>query len=427
MDNERAERVWARVDVIYRSESRRAFATLVRLLGDFDLAEEALHEAFAAALEQWPCEGIPDNPRAWLITAARFRGIDAMRRRRRLDSATAELDDVTTAAWPPRPTPDLEGLADDPLRLLFTCCRPDLPPDAQIALTLREVCGLTTEEIARAYLTRAPTIAQRIVRAKQRIRERRIAYEVPGAAELAARRALVMRVIYLVFNEGYASSSGSEHIRVDLCEEAIRLARLLSELLPDPETDGLLALLLLQDARRAARTSSSGDIVLFAEQDRCLWDQRRIAEGTELVERALNAGGSGAYVLQAAIAAIYAESADNDSIDWPQIVALHDELSRLDPSPVARLARAVAVAGRDGPEAALALVDAILAGGELADYLPAHAARAELCRRLGRNREALDAYRRALGLSRQEPERRLMQRRIAELEDDAWTHAGSCA
>ena len=417
MDRESEDRVRARVDVIYRAESRRAFATLVRLLGDFDLAEEALHEAFAAALEQWPREGIPDNPRAWLITAARFRGIDAMRRRRRLDSATAELGNVTMAAWPPLPTPDFEGLADDQLRLLFTCCRPDLPPDAQIALTLREVCGLTTEEIARAYLTRAPTIAQRIVRAKQRIREERIPYEVPGAAELADRRALVMRVIYLVFNEGYSSSSGAEHIRVDLCKEAIRLARLLTELLSDPETDGLLSLLLLQDARRAARTSPSGDIVLFAQQDRSLWDAQRIAEGTALVERALNEGGSGPYVLQAAIAAIYAESIDNVSIDWTQIVALHDVLSRLDPSPVAGLARAVAVAGRDGPEAGLALVDAILAGGELADYMPAHAARADLCQRLGRKDDALVSYRRALGLSHQEPEQRLLQRRIAELEN----------
>lgn len=417
MGSEREDRLRAQVDVIYRAESRRAFATLVRLLGDFDLAEEALHEAFAAALEQWQRVGIPDNPRAWLITAARFRGIDALRRRRRLDSATAELGNVTMAAWPPLPTPDFEGLADDQLRLLFTCCRPDLPPDAQIALTLREVCGLSTEEIARAYLTRAPTIAQRIVRAKQRIREDRIPYEVPGANELAARRALVMRVIYLVFNEGYSSSSGAEHIRVDLCEEAIRLARLLTDLLPDPETDGLLSLMLLQDARREARTSPSGDIVLFAQQDRSLWDTQRIAEGTALVERALKEGGSGPYVLQAAIAAIYAESIDNGSVDWVQIVALHDVLSHLDPSPVARLARAVAVAGRDGPEAGLALVDAILADGELTDYLPAHAARADMCRRLGRKDDALGSYRRALGLSKQEPEQRLLQRRIAEIEN----------
>jgi len=417
MDSESEETVRARVDGIYRAESRRAFATLVRLLGDFDLAEEALHEAFMAALEQWPREGIPNNPRAWLITAARFRGIDAMRRRRRLDSATAELGNVTMAAWPPRPTPDFEGLADDQLRLLFTCCRPDLPADAQSALTLREVCGLTTEEIARAYLTRAPTIAQRIVRAKQRIREEQIPYEVPGAAELPARRALVMRVIYLVFNEGYSSSSGAERIRVDLCEEAIRLARLLTELLPDPETHGLLSLLLLQHARRAARTSASGDIVLFAKQDRSLWDRERIAEGTAFVERALKDGGSGPYVLQAAIAAIYAESVDNGSIDWAQIVALHDVLSRLDPSPVARLARAVAVAGRDGPEAGLVLVEAILSGGELADYLPAHAARAHFCQRLGRKDDALVSYRRAFGLSQQEPEQRLFQRCIAELEN----------
>lgn len=310
MDGEFEREIRAQVDVVYRAESRRVFATLIRLLGDFDLAEEALHEAFAAAVEQWPRQGVPQNPRAWLVTVGRLRGIDALRRRRRFVQTAADMRDARTPAWPPGPGPELEEVADDRLRLLFACCRPDLPPDAQIALTLRELCGLTTEEIARAYLTRPPTIAQRIVRAKRRIREQRIPYEVPGLAELPARRALVMRTIYLVFNEGYSASSGPERIRVDLCLEAIRLARLLAELSPDPESDGLLALLLLQDARRAARTSVSGDIVPLSAQDRSLWDSQRIAEGTALVERALRNGGSGPYALQAAIAAVYAESVD---------------------------------------------------------------------------------------------------------------------
>ncbi len=406
----------AQLDDIYRAESRRVFATLVRLLGDFDLAEEALHEAFTAAVAQWPRDGIPDSPRAWLITAGRLRGIDALRRRKRLDRTTEALRTARAPAWPPEPPADPDLVTDDRLRLLFTCCRPDLPPEAQIALTLRELCGLTTEEIARAHLARAPTIAQRIVRAKQRIRERQLPYEVPGAAELPARRVLVMRVIYLVFNEGYCASSGAERIRLDLCAEAIRLARLLAERLPHPEVDGLLALLLLQDARRDARTSPSGDVVLLVDQDRALWDRRRIAEGTSLVERSLKSGGRGAYALQAAIAAVYTESVDGAPIDWAQVVALHDILGRIDPSPVTRLARAIAVAGRDGPAAGLSLVERILAEGELRDYLPAHAARADLLRQLDRGPEALACFRRALDLARQEPERRHLQQRIAELE-----------
>ncbi len=412
-DAERCAR--AQVDLVYREESRRVLATLVRLLGGFDLAEEALHEAFAAALEQWPREGVPSNPRAWLVSTGRFRGIDAMRRRRRLDVAVTELGGAVAPAWPPPPAPDVEDVADDHLRLLFTCCRPELPLDARIAMTLREVCGLTTEEIARAYLTRPSTIAQRIVRAKQKIRDERIPYEVPGLADLPARRAAVLCVIYLVFNEGYSASSGEERVRADLCDEAIRLARLISELSPSPEVDGLLALLLLQDARRAARTSSSGDLVLLADQDRSLWDQARIAEGIALVERALLRGEHGAYTLQAAIAAVHAESPDDASTDWTQIVALYDVLVRVEPSPVVRLCRAIAMGERDGPAAGLSWVEDLLAGGALADYLPAHSARGELCRKLGRREDALEAYRCALGLAQQEPERRFLLRRIAEL------------
>jgi len=417
MDDDGKDRVRAQVDNVYRVESRRVLATLIRLLGGFDLAEEALHEAFAAALEQWPREGIPDNPRAWLVVAGRFRGIDALRRRRRLEVAVAGMGESNAPSWPPPKASDFQDVADDSLRLLFTCCRPDLPPDAQIALTLREVCGLTTEEIARAYLTRAPTIAQRIVRAKQRIREDCIPYEVPSLAELPPRRAAALRVIYLVFNEGYSASSGTDRLRESLCDEAIRLARLMADLLPDPETDGLLALLLLQDARRAARTSTSGDLVLLAQQDRSLWDKQLIAEGVALVERSLKSGRYGPYTLQAAIAALHAESPDEASTDWRQIVALYDVLNGIEPSPIVRLARAIAVAGCDGPATGLPLVEAILSSGELGDYLPAHSARGELCRRLGRRDEALVSFRRALSLAHQEPERRFLARRIAELED----------
>lgn len=415
MNDELASAARARIESVYRAESRRVFATLVRLLGGLELAEEALHDAFAAALEQWPRDGVPDNPRAWLVTAGRSRGIDAMRRRQRFKKTTEEWVATRAPVWPPPFTRDDEELADDRLRLLFTCCRPELEPDAQVALTLREVCGLTTEEIARAFLVRPPTVAQRIVRAKQRIREQQIPYEVPALGELPARRELVLRVVYLVFNEGYSPSAGPNRVRVDLCAEAIRLARLLAELLPNPESDGLLALLLLQDARRAARTSSTGDIVLLADQDRSLWDSASIAEGVALVERALASGGCGRYVIQAAIAAVYAES-NAGVVDWAQIVALHDELSSVDYSPVARLARAIAVAGRDGPMAGLKLVEELIETGQLQSYLPAHSARGDLYRRLGRREPALASFQRALELARQEPERRYLSRVIEELE-----------
>jgi RNA polymerase sigma-70 factor, ECF subfamily len=410
------------IDRIYRAESRRVFATLLRLLGDFDLAEEALHEAFTAAVQQWPLNGVPDCPRAWLVTVGRLRGIDALRRRRSADRGaaevrhTSELEGVVSQTWPPPSALEQGELADDQLRLLFTCCRPELASDAQVALTLRELCGLTTEEIARAYLSKPSAIAQRIVRAKQRLRERRVPYEVPEASELAERSAQVMRVIYLVFNEGYAASSGKERVRVDLCAEAIRLARLLVELLPHPEADGLLALLLLQDARRESRTSPAGDIVLLADQDRKLWDRERIAEGTQLVERSFRTGRAGSYALQAAIAAVYSESIDGSPIDWAQIVALHDVLGRVAPSPVAQLARAIAIGERDGPAAGLALVEAILEQGALDDYVPAHAARADLCRRLARTEDALASLRRARELAQQEPEQRYFQSQISRLE-----------
>jgi RNA polymerase sigma-70 factor (ECF subfamily) len=418
MDGECEVGTRTQIDLIYRTESRRVFATLVRLLGDFDLAEEALHEAFTAAVQQWPRDGIPSSPRAWLVTVGRLKGIDALRRRRRVDRKASELRATALQTWPPQPPLERGELADDQLRLLFTCCPPELPEDTQVALTLRELCALTTEEIARAYLARPSTIAQRIVRAKQRLRERRVPYEVPEAAELPERSAQVMRVIYLVFNEGYSASSGKERIRVDLCAEAIRLARLLSELLPGPEADGLLALLLLQHARRQARTSESGDIVLLAHQNRALWDREAIVEGTRLVERCLTSGGAGPYALQAAIAAVYSESIDGSPIDWAQIVALHDVLGRIAPSPVAQLARAIAIAERDGPAAGLRLVEAILEQGALNQYVPAHAARADLCRRLERTEDALASLRRALELARQEPEQRFFRHEIARLESE---------
>jgi RNA polymerase sigma-70 factor (ECF subfamily) len=418
-DGESAVSTRAKTDLIYRAESRRVFATLVRLLGDFDLAEEALHEAFAAAIEQWPRDGVPNSPRAWLVTVGRLRGIDTLRRRHRIDKKSPELRAAALQAWPPQPAEEYAELSDDRLRLLFTCCRPELPQDAQVALTLRELCGLTTEEIARAYLVRSSTIAQRIVRAKQRLRARRVPYEVPEAAELLERSEQVMRVIYLVFNEGYSASSGKQRIRADLCAEAIRLARLLGELLPGPEADGLLALLLLQHARQKARTSTSGDIVLLSDQDRALWDRTAIAEGKALVERALTSGGVGPYALQAAIAAVYSESIDGSPIDWQQIVALHDLLGRIAPSPVAQLARAIAIAERDGPAEGLVLVDAILEDGALDHYVPAHAARADLCRRLKRTEDALVSLRRALELAQQEPERRFFRQEIARLESEA--------
>lgn len=406
------ERMGAAVDAIYRTESRRVFATLVRLLGDFDLAEEAVHDAFRAALEQWPQDGVPDNPRAWLVSTGRFKAIDAIRRRARFDA----LDEEQAEAIPDESVPwDAEDIEDDRLRLMFTCCHPALPPDAQVALTLREVCGLTTEEIARAFLTAAPTLAQRIVRAKNKIRDARIPYQVPSQEELPDRLDSVLRVIYLVFNEGYSASSGASLTRHDLSGEAIRLARLLVDLLPEPEALGLLALMLLHESRRAARASPEGDLILLDEQDRSRWNSDHIAEGIALVERALSARRPGPYSLQAAIAAVHAEAHQADATDWAQIVGLYDVLLDIEPSPVVELNRAVAVAMHGGPAAGLTLVDAILARGELSDYGLAHAVRADLCRRLGQTAQAREAYQRALALSRQEPERRFLERRLNEL------------
>jgi RNA polymerase sigma-70 factor (ECF subfamily) len=401
---------------IYRAESRRVFATLVRLLGDFDLAEEALHDAFRAALEQWPRDGVPANPRAWLVSAGRFKAIDGIRRRARFDSIEDVGEQVDALADDAAPW-DAESIEDDRLRLVFTCCHPALSPDAQVALTLREVCGLTTEEIAQAFLSTAPTLAQRIVRAKAKIRDARIPYQVPTPAELPQRLDSVLRVVYLVFNEGYSASSGDSLTRLDLSGEAIRLGRLLVELLPEPEAIGLLALMLLQESRRAARASPTGELVLLADQDRSLWNRDQIAEGSALVERALASRRFGPYTLQAAIAAVHAGAASADATDWREIVGLYDLLLRADPSPVVELNRAVAVAMRDGPAAGLALVDTILARGDLQDYRLAHAAQADLCRRLGRTAQARAAYERALALTRQAPERRFLERRLAELPD----------
>ena len=408
----------ATVDSIYRTESRRVLATLIRLLGSFDLAEEALHDAFTAAVEQWQRDGIPDNPRAWLVSAGRFKAIDRIRRRARFDASVAELVNELGPDAEIAPEPEeKEGVEDDRLRLIFTCCHPALPPDAQVALTLREVCGLTTEEIARAYLTPAPTLAQRIVRAKNKIRDARIPYAVPPHDELPGRLESVLRVIYLVFNEGYYATSGAALTRHDLSEEAIRVGRLLVELLPNPEAMGLLALMLLHESRRAARTTASGDVVLLDEQDRSLWNREQIAEGTALVQRALAAGPVGPYTLQASIAAVHADARDSATTDWRQIVGLYEVLARIDPSPVVDLNRAVAVAMRDGPAAGLELVDKLLADGDLADYHLAHAARADLCRRLGRKSDARASYERALALARQDPERRFLERRLAELSE----------
>jgi RNA polymerase sigma-70 factor (ECF subfamily) len=403
------------VDAVYTADSRRVLATLIRLLGDFDVAEEALHDAFRAALEQWSRDGVPANPRAWLVSAGRFKAIDAIRRRKRFDALDehgehADLGTVDTAAWA-----DEESVDDDRLRLIFTCCHPALAPDAQVALTLREVCGLTTEEIARAFLTPAPTLAQRIVRAKTKIRQARIPYRVPDPAELPERLGAVLRVIYLVFNEGYAASSGGTLTRHDLSGEAIRLGRLLYELLPEPEAAGLLALMLLHDSRRAARTSPGGELVLLDDQDRSLWNREQIDEGLQLVERALSSRRVGPYGIQAAIAAVHAGAHDAAATDWNEIVGLYDLLILAAPSPVVELNRAVAVAMRDGPAAGLAVVDGILGRGDLLEYRFAHAARADLCRRLGRTGDARASYERALALTRQEPERRFIERRLAEL------------
>jgi RNA polymerase sigma-70 factor (ECF subfamily) len=403
------------VDAIYRTESRRVLATLIRLLGHFDLAEEALHDAFIAAVEQWQRDGIPANPRAWLVSAGRFKAIDKIRRRARFDAAAADLAIQYEDATEPAPDADKEELEDDRLRLIFTCCHPALPTDAQVALTLREVCGLTTEEIAHAFLTTPATLAQRIVRAKNKIRDAAIPYRVPPRAELPERLASVLRTVYLVFNEGYSASAGASLTRHDLSAEAIRIGRLLLELLPEPEGMGLLALMLLHESRREARTTAEGDLVLLEEQDRSRWNQDFIREGVALVQRALGSGRFGPYAVQAAIAAVHAEAASAAQTDWAQIVGLYEVLAGMEPSPVVELNRAAAIAMRDGPATGLALVDAILARGELAQYHLAHAARADFCRRLGRNDEALVSYARALELARQEPERRFLQMRMDAL------------
>ena len=402
------------VEAVYRTESRRVLATLIRLLGDFDLAEEALHDAFLAAVEQWGRDGVPRNPRSWLVSAGRFKAIDQLRRRARFDASLTQIAERLEARAE-ETGPDIDGLEDDRLRLIFTCCHPALPPDAQVAMTLREVCGLTTEEIARAFLTRAPTVAQRIVRAKAKIRDAGIPYQVPARGELPERLDAVLRVIYLVFNEGYSASSGDSITRGDVSSEAIRLGRLLVELLPEPEAVGLLALMLLHESRSAARTTPAGELVLLAEQDRSVWNREQISEGVALVERALGSRRFGPYTLQAAIAAVHAEALTAAVTDWGQIVGLYDVLMRADPSPVIELNRAAAVAMRDGPGAGLALIDGILSRGELADYSLAHSARADLCRRLGRADDARASYRKALDLTQLEPQRRFLERRLQEL------------
>jgi RNA polymerase sigma-70 factor (ECF subfamily) len=416
MNASTVEQIRQTVDDVYRSESRRVFATLIRLLGDFDAAEEALHDAFAAAVEQWARHGVPAKPRAWLVTTGRFKAIDVMRRRARFDALLAELaqrleaDSFAPVAW------DDESVEDDRLRLIFTCCHPAFSPDAQVAMTLRAVCGLTTEEIARAFLTTPPTVAQRIVRAKRKIHEARIPYEVPSAKDLPDRLDAVLRVIYLVFNEGYSASSGESLTRHELSAEAIRLGRLLVALLPEPEAVGLLALMLLHDSRRVARTSRTGELVLLDDQDRSLWNRDQITEGSSLVQQALSSRRVGPYTVQAAIAAVHAQAPNSAATDWAQIVRLYDLLCQAGPSPVVELNRAVAVAMRDGPLAGLTLIDAILARGDLEHYHLAHAARADLCRRLGRAAQARAAYERALALTRQAPERRFLARRLSELQ-----------
>src|ERR1700678_775197 len=423
-DEDEDDAVRAMVDAVYRSDSRRVLATLIRLLGDFDQAEEALHDAFAAAIEQWPRSGIPANPRAWLVSAGRFKAIDGMRRRVRFDATLAEfaqhLHAVTSnpAEW------DDQSIEDDRLRLIFTCCHPALPPDAQIALTLREVCGLTTEEIARSFLTATPTIAKRIVRAKGKIRDAHIPYEVPSETDLPERLDTVLSVIYLLFTEGYSASSGGSLTRPAISLEAIRLGRLLVELLPEPEAVGLLALMLLQESRRAARSSAEGDVVLLEDQDRSLWNQEQIAEGSALVKRALLSQRIGSYTLQAAIAAVHAEAPNSAATDWPQIVGLYDVLLAANPSAVVELNRAVAVAMRDGPSAGLSLIEAILERDELGDYYLAYSALADLNRRLGRTSEARAAYQQSLRLARQEPARRFLERRLEELKCEADGLAG---
>ena len=405
------------VETLYRSESGRILATLIRLLGDFDLAEEAMHEAFAAALSLWPRSGVPGSPRPWLISTARFKAIDTLRRRARFDASQGELARHLEAQCnSAEKSNEEDSLEDDRLRLIFTCCHPSLAPEAQVALTLREVCGLTTEEIARSFLVTPATLAQRIVRAKAKIREARIPYEVPKPEELPERLGAVLQVIYLVFNEGYSAAAGAEVMRAELTGEAIRLGRLLAELQPEPEVLGLLALMLLQESRRAARTSATGELILLESQDRSLWNREQVTEGVALVERALQSRRLGPYTLQAAIAAVHAQAESVAMTDWRQIVALYNQLARIQPSPVVHLNRAVAIAECDGPEAGLTHIDAVLEHGELANYYLAHSARAELCRRLGRTAEAKSSYKRALALTRQEPERQFLQDRIRQLK-----------
>jgi RNA polymerase sigma-70 factor (ECF subfamily) len=413
MNENNASQIRDRLNEVYRQESRSIFATLIRLIGDFDLAEEAMHEAFAVAIKQWLRDGIPTNPKAWLVSVGRFKAIDTIRRRTRFDASLAELaqhlNTMDTAI-----TAD-EDVEDDRLRLIFTCCHPALSREAQVALTLREVCGLTTEEIASAFLIPPPTLAQRIVRAKAKIRDARIPYQVPAIAELPDRLDTVLQTIYLVFNEGYAASSGTALTRTDLSEEAIRLGRLVVELLPDAEAIGLLALMLMQESRRTARTSATGDLILLEDQDRSIWNQAYIVEGRTLVRQALSSPQFGSYTIQAAIAAVHSEATSAEATDWAQIVALYDLLMRLEPSPVVDLNRAVAVAMRDGFLAGLQRIDAILSKGDLADYHLAHAAKADLCRRLGRVTEASESYQRALTLVKQEPEWRFLEKRLQEL------------
>ena len=407
------------VDAVYRSDSRQVLATLIRLLGDFETAEEALHDAFAVAVEQWARDGVPANPRAWPVSTGRFKAIDGIRRHTRqdasLDELAKQLESATTSI--DEEQQEDEHLDDDRLRLIFTCCHPALPPEAQVAMTLREVCGLTTEEIARAFLTKASTIAQRIVRAKAKIRGARIPYEVPPEEELPDRLDAVLRVVYLVFNEGYSASFGDTVTRHDLCGEAIRLGRVLIQLLPQPDAMGLLGLLLLQDSRQAARTSATGELILLEDQDRSLWNREQISEGVSLVRRAVATEPVGSYTFQAAIAGIQAQAPDSTATDWAGIVGLYDVLIQLDPSPVIELNRAVAVAMRDGPLAGLEIVDAILARGELGNYHLAHAARADFFRRLGRTKEARASYQRALSLTQQEPEQRFLEKRLNELQE----------
>jgi RNA polymerase sigma-70 factor (ECF subfamily) len=416
------EQIRELLDSLYRRESGRILATLIRLLGDLDLAEEAMHEAFAAALSLWPRSGVPGNPRPWLISTARFKAIDTLRRRARFDASQDELvrylEAQGSSAERSNEEDSLEddSLEDDRLRLIFTCCHPSLAPEARIALTLREVCGLTTEEIAKAFLTTPRTLAQRIVRAKAKIRETRIPYEVPTPQELPERLGAVLHVIYLVFNEGYSAAAGAEVTRAELTREAIRLCRLLTELQPEPEVFGLLSLMLLQESRHAARTSPTGELILLENQDRSLWNREQIAEGLALLEKALKSRRFGSYTLQAAIAAVHAEAESTAVTDWRQVVALYDRLLRIHPSPVVQLNRAVAIAMCDGPEADLRQIDAVLEQGELANYYLAHSARADMYRRLGRTAEARSSYEKALALTQQEPERQFLQERIRQLK-----------